>query len=79
MLGIFKQASGAPCSEKLSMMLGQWCRPVQAPPLRRGLCVRAEGTRESGTLAGYRVVLVSPQEAGNVGSVCRLAANFGKQ
>jgi len=27
-------------------------------------------------LEGVRVVLVSPQHAGNVGSVCRVAANF---
>ena len=31
-----------------------------------------------GILEGVRVVLVSPQQAGNVGSVCRVATNFGE-
>jgi hypothetical protein len=29
-------------------------------------------------LERVRVVLVSPQQAGNVGSVCRVATNFGE-
>ncbi len=31
-----------------------------------------------GALERVRVVLVSPQQAGNVGSVCRVATNFGE-
>lgn len=31
-----------------------------------------------GALDRVRVVLVSPQQAGNVGSVCRVATNFGE-
>lgn len=31
-----------------------------------------------GALERVRVVLVSPQHAGNVGSVCRVATNFGE-
>jgi hypothetical protein len=52
------------------------CTALNPPGRSIGDC-HGDGDAKVGTLHHARIVLVGPQHAGNVGSVCRAAANFG--
>ncbi|KAG0622231.1 hypothetical protein M758_3G082300 [Ceratodon purpureus] len=51
-------------------------RRALVSPLNAGMMMLWKRALHGGALERVRVVLVSPQQAGNVGSVCRVATNF---